>query len=130
MKNAHTPSFTRSPSTCDGKLLCGAFSHSRICSRWPLASALSLFSLSIFISFYCNVTIAALGVKRGSAGLFEGEAAMPAIEAIRSEQLPPPVGPFSPAIRYGGFIFFSGQIGVDPARGGALVGGGIEDETR
>jgi 2-iminobutanoate/2-iminopropanoate deaminase len=55
---------------------------------------------------------------------------MPAIEAIRSEQLPPPVGPFSPAIRYGGFIFFSGQIGVDPARGGALVGGGIEDETR
>ena len=55
---------------------------------------------------------------------------MPAIEAIRSEQLPPPVGPFSPAIRSGGFIFFSGQIGVDPARGGALVGGGIEDETR
>ena len=54
---------------------------------------------------------------------------MSAVEAIRSEALPPPVGPFSPAIRFGGFIFFSGQVGVDPASG-ALVQGGIEAEAR
>jgi 2-iminobutanoate/2-iminopropanoate deaminase len=50
-------------------------------------------------------------------------------EAIRSDQLPPPVGPFSPAIRAGGFIFFSGQVGVEPATG-KLVAGGIEAEAR
>ena len=54
---------------------------------------------------------------------------MPAVEAIRSEQLPPPVGPFSPAIRSGGFIFFSGQVGVEPTSG-ALVDGGVEAEAR
>ena len=50
-------------------------------------------------------------------------------EAIRSERLPPPVGPFSPAIRAGGFVFFSGQVGVDPASG-TLVDGGAEAEAR
>ena len=50
-------------------------------------------------------------------------------EAIISEQLPPPVGPFSPAIRSGGFIFFSGQVGVDPTSG-KLVEGGVEAEAR
>ena len=43
--------------------------------------------------------------------------------------MPPPVGPFSPAIRAGGFVFFSGQVGVDPASG-KLVGGGVEAEAR
>ena len=51
------------------------------------------------------------------------------IEAISSDALPPPVGPFSPAVRSGGFIFFSGQVGVDPAMG-QLVEGGVEAETR
>jgi 2-iminobutanoate/2-iminopropanoate deaminase len=51
------------------------------------------------------------------------------IEAISSDALPPPVGPFSPAVRSGGFIFFSGQVGVDPATG-QLVEGGVEAETR
>ena len=54
---------------------------------------------------------------------------MPAIEAIHSDQLPPPVGPFSPAIRSGGFIFFSGQVGVDPTTG-QLASGGVEAEAR
>ena len=48
---------------------------------------------------------------------------------IRSEQLPPPVGPFSPAVRSGGFIFFSGQVGADP-KSGKLVEGGVEAEAR
>lgn len=50
------------------------------------------------------------------------------IEAVRSDKLSPPVGPFSPAIRAGDFLFFSGQVGQDPA--GKLVDGGIEAETR
>jgi len=51
------------------------------------------------------------------------------IEAIRSDKLAPPVGPFSPAIRSGGFIFFSGQVGADPATG-KLAEGGVEAEAR
>ena len=51
------------------------------------------------------------------------------IEAISSDALPPPVGPFSPAVRSGDFIFFSGQVGVDPATG-KLVEGGVEAEAR
>lgn len=51
------------------------------------------------------------------------------IEAIRSDGLSPPVGPFSPAIRSGDFIFFSGQVGQDPATG-KLVEGGVETEAR
>jgi 2-iminobutanoate/2-iminopropanoate deaminase len=54
---------------------------------------------------------------------------VPHIEALRSDQLPPPVGPFSPAVRSGGLIFFSGQVGVDPASG-ALVAGGVEAEAQ
>ena len=53
----------------------------------------------------------------------------PALNAIHSDRLSPPVGPFSPAIRSGGLIFFSGQVGQDPATG-ALVGGGTEAEAR
>jgi len=37
--------------------------------------------------------------------------------------------PFSEAVIYGGFIFLSGQLGVDPATG-KLVEGGIGPETR
>ena len=51
------------------------------------------------------------------------------IEAISSGSLSPPVGPFSPAIRSGDFIFFSGQVGQDPATG-KLVEGGVEAEAR
>jgi 2-iminobutanoate/2-iminopropanoate deaminase len=51
------------------------------------------------------------------------------MESIRSDKLPPPVGPFSPAIRSGGFIFFSGQVGADPATAN-LADGGVEAEAR
>ena len=50
-------------------------------------------------------------------------------QAIRADALPPPVGPFSPAIRSGEFIFLSGQVGIDPATG-KLVDGGVEAEAR
>ena len=40
-----------------------------------------------------------------------------------------PLAPYSPGIRYGDFVFTSGQIGLDPAIG-KLVPGGVEAETR
>ena len=39
------------------------------------------------------------------------------------------IGPYSPAVRVGKFLFVSGQIAIDPATG-QLVSGGIEVETR
>ena len=48
--------------------------------------------------------------------------------AITSPELTPPVGPFSQAIKVGGFIYFSGQVGQDPTTG-KLVAGGIAAET-
>jgi 2-iminobutanoate/2-iminopropanoate deaminase len=48
--------------------------------------------------------------------------------AVTSPELTPPVGPFSQAIEIGGFIYFSGQVGQDPATG-KLVAGGISAET-
>jgi len=48
--------------------------------------------------------------------------------AIISPELTPPVGPFSQAIEAGGFLYFSGQVGQDPATG-KVVEGGIAAET-
>jgi len=50
------------------------------------------------------------------------------IQSIGSDRLSPPVGPFSPAIRSGDFIFFSGQVGQDPSTG-KLVDGGVEAQA-
>src|ERR1700733_1276122 len=48
--------------------------------------------------------------------------------AIVSSKLPPPVGPFSQAVKVDGFIYFSGQVGQDPTTG-KLVAGGVIAET-
>ena len=48
--------------------------------------------------------------------------------AITSPELAPPVGPFSQAIEVGGFLYFSGQMGQEPATG-KLVEGGVVVET-
>jgi len=48
--------------------------------------------------------------------------------AITSPELAPPVGPFSQAVKIGGFLYFSGQVGQDPATG-KVVEGGIVAET-
>ena len=48
--------------------------------------------------------------------------------AITSPELTPPVGPFSQAIEVGGFLYFSGQVGQEPATG-KVVEGGIVAET-
>src|ERR1043165_1730324 len=47
---------------------------------------------------------------------------------IISPELTPPAGPFSREIEVGGFLYFSGQVGQDPATG-KVVEGGIVAET-
>lgn len=49
-------------------------------------------------------------------------------QAIAPPGAPKAIGPYSPAIRAGTFLFLSGQIPIDPASG-ALVDGGIGAQT-
>ena len=48
--------------------------------------------------------------------------------AITCQEIAPPVGPFSQAVKIGGFLYFSGQVAQDPATG-KVVEGGIVAET-
>jgi 2-iminobutanoate/2-iminopropanoate deaminase len=45
------------------------------------------------------------------------------------DDVPPPVGPYSPAVRAGDLVFVSGQVPKDPVTG-ALVGQTVEEQTR
>ena len=45
------------------------------------------------------------------------------------EDVPPPTGPYSPAVRAGEFLFVSGQVARDPITG-ALVGQTVEEQAR
>jgi 2-iminobutanoate/2-iminopropanoate deaminase len=49
-------------------------------------------------------------------------------EAVSTPEAPAAIGPYSQAIRAGGFLFASGQIPLDPATG-TLVGGGVTEQT-
>jgi 2-iminobutanoate/2-iminopropanoate deaminase len=49
-------------------------------------------------------------------------------QAITTDAIAPAVGPFSHAVRAGGFLYVSGQVAVDPTTG-ALVDGGVERQT-
>lgn len=48
---------------------------------------------------------------------------------IESKKAPQPIGPYSQAIKAGGFIFTSGQIPIDPKTGNP-VQDGIEVQTK
>jgi len=50
-------------------------------------------------------------------------------DAIISDELPAPKGPYSPAIRAGGFVFVSGQGPIDPATG-EVVKRDIQQQTK
>lgn len=50
-------------------------------------------------------------------------------KAIKTDNAPKAIGPYSQAVRSGHQLFCSGQIGLDPAIGD-LVPGGVEAETR
>jgi len=43
-------------------------------------------------------------------------------EPIRTERAPAAIGPYSQAVRAGGFLFISGQIPIDPATGEVVQG--------
>jgi 2-iminobutanoate/2-iminopropanoate deaminase len=47
---------------------------------------------------------------------------------LHSPDAPLPIGPYAQATTAGGFIFTSGQLGVDPQTG-ALVSGGVEAQA-
>ncbi|MBA3805288.1 MAG: RidA family protein [Acidobacteria bacterium] len=49
-------------------------------------------------------------------------------EIIKTEGAPQAIGPYSQAIRAGGFVFASGQIPIDPATG-EFVAGGVAEQT-
>jgi len=49
-------------------------------------------------------------------------------KSVHSEGAPAAIGPYSQAIRSGGFLFCSGQIPLDP-KTGKMIEGGIEPQT-
>lgn len=50
-------------------------------------------------------------------------------KAIRTDNAPAAIGPYSQAVKAGGFLFVSGQIPIDPATG-EFAGEGIAAQTR
>jgi 2-iminobutanoate/2-iminopropanoate deaminase len=50
-------------------------------------------------------------------------------EVISTDRAPLAIGPYSQAIRAGGFLFLSGQIALDPGTG-QLVGQDVKQQTR
>lgn len=50
------------------------------------------------------------------------------MKTVISEGAPRPIGPYSQAIVVGGFVFCSGQLGLDPGSGD-LVGTDIQSQT-
>ena len=49
-------------------------------------------------------------------------------QAVSAPNAAKPIGPYSPAIRAGNFLFLSGQVGFDPSTG-TLVDGDISAQT-
>jgi 2-iminobutanoate/2-iminopropanoate deaminase len=49
-------------------------------------------------------------------------------DTVQTDQAPQAIGPYSQAIRAGGFLFASGQIPTDPQTG-QFVEGGIAEQT-
>ena len=52
----------------------------------------------------------------------------PVRERIQTDNAPAAIGPYSQAIKAGGFVFASGQIPIDPQTG-QFVPGGIAEQT-
>jgi len=50
-------------------------------------------------------------------------------ETVKSDAAPQPIGPYSHAVKANGFVFVSGQVGLDP-RTGQMVGQDIKTQTR
>ena len=50
-------------------------------------------------------------------------------EVILTEKAPPPIGPYSQAVRVGDMLYVSGQLGIDPVTR-QLVTGGVATQTQ
>ncbi len=55
---------------------------------------------------------------------------LPSKRAVETKFAPSPVGPYSQAVIAGGWLFCSGQIGLDASTGVIVGEGDIEAETR
>lgn len=51
-------------------------------------------------------------------------------QPVRSDGAPAPAGPYSQAIKAGGFVFVSGQLPLDPRTGGVVSAGDIRAQTQ
>lgn len=78
--------------------------------------------LILVLVFSCGIVLGVLYTHFLAPGT-----GYPAKTAIASKQAPEPIGPYSQAVRSGGFVYLSGQIGIDPATGNLT--GGIEEQT-
>ncbi|MCL1974490.1 MAG: RidA family protein [Bacteroidetes bacterium] len=50
------------------------------------------------------------------------------MKTIATKNAPQAIGPYSQAVEAHGFLFVSGQLGIDPASG-TFVAGGLKDQT-
>lgn len=50
-------------------------------------------------------------------------------ETIHTDDAPKAIGPYSQAVRSGGWVYCAGQVGLDPATG-TMVQGGVAEQTR
>ncbi len=50
-------------------------------------------------------------------------------QAVKTDQAPSALGPYSQAIKAGGFVYTAGQVGIDP-QVGKMMEGGIEEQTQ
>lgn len=50
-------------------------------------------------------------------------------QAVKTDQAPSALGPYSQAIKTGNFVYTAGQVGIDPPTG-KLIEGGIEEQTQ
>lgn len=83
-----------------------------------------VFSLSVLVLISCNENSSSSDQSEANVAI----ASIAKKEALKVEGMPKPIGPYSPAVKSGDFLFLSGQIGKNPDSGN-LVEGGVADEV-
>ena len=78
--------------------------------------------LILVLIFACGAVLGALYMHFLSQGT-----AYPAKHPVYTRQAPEPIGPYSQGVQSGGFVWLSGQVGIDPSTGNLT--GGIEEQT-
>ena len=51
-------------------------------------------------------------------------------EKIYTSKAPEPIGPYSQAVKAGGFLYLSGQIAIDPQTNALIASNDVQAETR